>query len=76
MEAHYGRISSAAVSIIRRNVRQGKYDVARVAVLVFFVAVVVAVAVVVHLGIGHFLLVVGCSPRRCCFYFRAFPGIR
>jgi len=28
--AHYGGISSAAVSIIRRNVREGKYDVAQV----------------------------------------------
>ena len=25
--AHYGQISSAAVSIIRRNIREGKYDV-------------------------------------------------
>ena len=28
--AHYGRISSAAVSIIRRNIREGKYDVGKV----------------------------------------------
>ncbi len=28
--SHYGGISSAAVSIIRRNVREGKYDVAQV----------------------------------------------
>jgi len=28
--AHYGGISSAAVSVIRRNVREGKYDVAQV----------------------------------------------
>ena len=28
--AHYGGISSAAVSIIRRNIREGKYDVGKV----------------------------------------------
>ena len=28
--ARYGRISSAAVSIIRRNIREGKYDVDKV----------------------------------------------